>query len=328
MTSEVRVDPLTGLRTIVAAARAGRPGALARVTPPGPIDPAADPFAPGNEERTPPELARTDDGAGGWLVRVVPNRYPAVVADAPVPERSAKPDLFTALPATGAHEVIVNAPDPAQALADLPAEQVGRAVAMWRARMREHAGAAYVHLHVNEGAAGGASLPHTHAQLTALPFVPALVARERERFGAYMTRTMGGDLLADLVQEEVRLRERIVAIDDEAVLLAPYASPSPYALTLVPRVPRPRFEEDGPDGAGLLHRGLRALAERFGASPPLTLWARTAPDGAERFCWRIEIRPRLAAEAGLELGTGLHLNPVAPETAAAELRELVGATAA
>ena len=79
---------------------------------------------------------------------------------------------------------------------------------VWRERMRAHADAAYVHLIVNERREAGASLPHTHAQLYALDFVPAAVARERERFGAYATRTMGGNLLGDLVQEEVRRRER------------------------------------------------------------------------------------------------------------------------
>ena len=59
---------------------------------------------------------------------------------------------------------------------------------------------------VNERREAGASLPHTHAQLYALDFVPAEVARERERAGAYATRTMGQDLLEDLVAEEVRLR--------------------------------------------------------------------------------------------------------------------------
>ena len=86
-----------------------------------------------------------------------------------------------------------------------------------------------MHLIVNERREAGASLPHTHAQLYALDFVPARVARERERFGAYATRTMGGNLLADLVQEEVRRRERIVAIDDEAVLHG--------ALRLAPALP-------------------------------------------------------------------------------------------
>src|SRR5256885_1085528 len=80
--------------------------------------------------------------------------------------------------------------------------------------------------------AAGASLPHTHAQLYALDFVPAAVARERERFGAYATRTMGQNLLADLVAEEVRLQERVVAIDADAVLMAPYASRMPFQLML------------------------------------------------------------------------------------------------
>jgi UDPglucose--hexose-1-phosphate uridylyltransferase len=147
------------------------------------------------------------------------------------------------------------------------------------------------------------------------------VARERERFGAYAQRTMGGNLLQDLVQEEVKLRERVVAIDDEAVLLAPYGARFPFQLLLAPRRPRARFEEEGPSGAALLHDGLRRLSRRLGASPPLNLWVRTAPRGADRFCWRIDVVPRLTNLAGLELGTGVHLNIVSPEKAAAELRE-------
>jgi UDPglucose--hexose-1-phosphate uridylyltransferase len=254
-------------------------------------------------------------------VRAVPNLYPALEPDAQEPERSAAPDLYTALPARGRHEVIVNAPDPVLSLADLQPEQVVAAAGAWRERMRAHGDAAHVHLIVNERREAGASLPHTHAQLYALGFVPQVVARERERFGAYATRTMGGNLLADLVQSEVRMRERIVAIDDEAVLMAPYASRLPYQLMLVPRRPRPKFEDDGPLGAALLHDGLRRLARRFGASPPLNLWVRTAPRDAEHFCWRIDVLPRLTNVAGLEMGTGVHMNIVAPEQAAAELRD-------
>ena len=152
--------------------------------------------------------------------------------------------------------------------------------------------------------------------------MPAAVARERERFSAHAVRTMGANLLEDLVADEVRRRERIVAIDDEAVLLCPYASRHPFQLMLAPRRRRDRFEDDGPTGAALLHRGLRLLQQRFGASPPLSLWVRTAPRGADRFCWRIDVAPRLRETGGLELGTGLAYNPVAPERAAAELRDL------
>lgn len=326
---EIRVDALTGLRVVLAPERAGRGGAGTgfAVPPTAPVPADDDPFAPGNEDRTPPELAadgppdRAPD-TPGWATRVVPNRFPALVPDPDGVEAHARPELFTALPARGAHEVIVNAPDPVMTLAELSAAQVGVAVARWRERMRAHAEAAYVHVHVNERPEGGASRAHTHAQLYALDFVPALVARERERFGAYATRTMGSNLLGDLLQEEVRMRERLVAIGEDAVLLAPFASRAPYQLMLVPRVPRMRFEEETADGvAALLHDGLARLARRFGAPPPVTLWVRTAPRGAEHFCWHIDVLPRLTPLAGLELGTGVHLNVVAPETAAAELRD-------
>ena len=325
---EVRVDPLTGLKTIIAGERATRPVGGPTTTPADPIAPENDPFAEGHEDRTPPEVfairsQESEPNGRGWQVRVVPNLFPALDAESPVPERDASPDLFTAQPATGAHEVVINAPDPVVSLAELSVDQVRLAVDVWRERMRHHAPtAAYVHVLVNERREGGASLPHTHAQVYALPFVPASIARERERFGAYAVRTMGGNLLADYLQEEVRRRDRIVAIDDDAVCLAPYASRLPYQLMIVPRTARPDFHADGPTGAALLHTALTKLRTRFGTSPPLNLWVRTAPQGADSYCWRIDVLPRLTHLAGLELGTGVHLNIVPPELAASELREL------
>jgi UDPglucose--hexose-1-phosphate uridylyltransferase len=323
---EIRIDPLSGLRAIVATEHAAAwPGDEAAVTPADPIDPADDPFAEGNEDRTQPELYALRPGGGapdtpGWTVRVVPAAGPQPADGAGAPARDAHPHLFTALPARADDEVIVNGPQPVGSLSELPAEQLQAAVDVWRERMSAH-GAAYAHLAVDERAEAGASQPHTHAQLCALDFVPAIVARERERFGAHATRTMGGNLLDDLVQEEVRRRKRIVAIDDEAVLMCPYASRMPFALMLVPRRRRERFEDEGPTGARLLHDGLSRLRRRFGASPPLNLWVRTAPRDADRFCWHIDVVPRLAPLAGLELATGVHVNPVAPERAAAELRD-------
>lgn len=325
---EIRIDPLSGHRTIVAGERSRRPGGEPTCTPPEPIDRARDPFAEGHEDRTPPELyAVRPEGlpdSPGWQVRVVPNLYPALVSagarPAPV-EPQSRPELFTALPATGVHEVIVNGPQPVLSLADLPVQQVIAAVEVWRERMRVHSECAYLQLIVNERREAGASLPHTHAQLYGLDFVPAAVARERERSAAYTTRTMGQSLLGDLLAEEVRRRERIVAIDDDAVLIAPYASRLPFQLMLVPRRPCPRFEDDGPSGAALLHEGLCRLARRLGSSPPLNLWVRTAPRGTDHFCWRIDVMPRLTHLAGLELSTDLNLNIVAPEHAAALLRD-------
>ena len=329
---ELRIDPLTGLRTIVAADRATRPGGGWSIPDRPPVDPEADPFLEGHEDRTPPEVFALRPGGGspdgpGWTVRAVPNLYPSLAGDHaaapadPLASGRGEPDLFRARQATGSNEVIVNAPVAVSSLLELEPEQVEIAMEGWRERIRAHPEAAYVHVSVNEGREAGASLPHTHAQLYALPFVPAAVARERERFTAYWDRTQGRNLLEDLLQEEVRRRERVVAIDSEAVAVAPFASRVPFQLQLIPRRPRARFEDDGPLGARLLHDVLGRLRAVLGKLPPINLWVRTAPRGAEHFCWRIDLLPRLTQLAGLELGTGVNLNIVAPERAAEALRE-------
>jgi UDPglucose--hexose-1-phosphate uridylyltransferase len=280
---EIRIDPLTGARVIVA---------------PAPLPPGV--AAGTTDRRTAPAFVRLLDPGS---------------ADPPAQDN---PELFVALAARGAHELLPVGSEPVHSLAELAVEDMAGAVESWRERMRAHDGAAYVHVSVDERL----DADPVRAQLHALGFVPAPVARERERFSAYAVRTMGANLLEDLVADEVRRRERIVAIDDEAVLWCPYASQHPYQLMLAPRRRRERFQDDGATGAALLHRGLRLLRARFGSSPPLSLWVRTAPRGADRFCWRIDVVPRLFAAGGLELGTGLAHNPVAPEHAAGELREL------
>jgi UDPglucose--hexose-1-phosphate uridylyltransferase len=272
-------------------------------------------------------------------VRSVPNLFPVLssqFSDLSSPEsglassvdplaesrRTTEPDLFGSQPAEGAHEVIVSTPRHETSLAGLSVDELGIALDGWRERMRAVGeGSSYVHLIVNEGPLAGASLEHTHAQLYGLRFVPADIARERERTAAYHQRTMGSHLLGDVATEEVRRRERLVAIDDEALLICPWASRSPFELRIVPRRPAPAFETEGEGGAAMLATALRALGAVLGRVPQYNLWIRTAPRGTEEFCWHIDLLPRLTIRAGFELGTGVDINTYAPERAASDLRE-------
>lgn len=326
MAHEIRLDPLSGSRTIIASERATRPGDVKTSIEEQSIDVDRDPFAVGNETKTPPErfALRSQPDQTHWQTRVFENLYPTLKPDADTPTPSGRPELFQAHAAQGAHEVVVNCSRPVTHLNELTEPELDAAISTWQARMRTYQDAAYTHLIVNEGSAAGASLPHTHAQLFALPFVPTEIARERERFSAYAAQTMGGNLLQDLIQEEVRQGDRIIAIDKDAVLFAPYAARLPYELALAPRKPQPHFAHEAKGvSTPLLRTALQLLKQHFGASPPLNLWIRTAPQGADHYCWRIVIVPRLTHLAGLELGTGLQVNIVAPETAAAQLRSIM-----
>ena len=186
----------------------------------------------------------------------------------------------------------------------------GGGVARADARPRR---AACVHLIVNERARPAHQLPTPTRSCTRWTSCPAAIARERERFGAYATRTMGGNLLADLVQEEVRRRERIVA--DRRRGGADGAVRRPGALPADDRArgrPRARFEDDGPTGAA--HAARRAAAagararRRAAAATSGCAPRRAAPStsaGGSTSC------PRLTHLAGLELGAGVHINIVA-----------------
>jgi UDPglucose--hexose-1-phosphate uridylyltransferase len=353
---EIRLDQLTGLRTILSPARADRPFDFRGLpTEPNEDARAKCPFCEGREDRTPPEIWADRPGGGdpdtpGWRVRAVPNLYPALAqvweddaATAPqggaetgegfaavgdplrATSRGREPDLFRASVATGFHEVIVNSPKHHTSLGQLDDAELTAAVSGWRERMRAYAErAAYLQLIVNEGREAGASLEHSHAQLYALPFVPAAVARERERFASYNQQTMGGDLLAGIASEEVRRRERLVAIDDDALLICPWASRSPFELRIVPRNPAASFERDGEVGLGMLRTALRALEARFETVPQFNAWTITAPRAAETFHWHLDIAPRIGVRAGFEMSTGVELNVFPPERAASELREALG----
>jgi UDPglucose--hexose-1-phosphate uridylyltransferase len=343
---EIRIDQLTGARVLLTPGRAERPEQFG-VKPWHP-EPAGDcPFCEGSEGTTPPELdADRPDGSApdgpGWRTRAVPNQFPALVPEAEgdteqagpsaafsssadpllASSRRAEPDMFVSRPAVGHHEVIVNSPRHVSSLAQLDEAEIAAAVEAWRRRMVAHSDSAYVQLILNQGPESGASIEHSHAQLGAASFVPAAVARERERFNSYRERTAGASLLGEVLREEIRRGDRLVAIDDEVALICPWASRFPYELRLIPRRPSPSFERDEV-GASMLHRAVDALDALFEGSLQLNLWVKTAPRGVEHFHWHLDLAPRLESSSSFEMATGVDINVVPPETAAAKLREAI-----
>ncbi len=179
-------------------------------------------------------------------------------------------------------------------MAELDDEQFAAAVATWRERMRAHADAAYVQLIVNEGGGAGASLEHTHAQLYALPFVPAAVARERERAGAYGERT-AGRRPAQRRPGRGGAPPRAAGRDRRRG-----GADLPLGLALAVRAAGDPAARGGPlratttAGAAMIRTAMRVLADRFGGPPELNLWVRTAP--ARRRALPLARRHRPAAD--------------------------------
>ncbi len=181
----------------------------------------------------------------------------------------------------------------------------------------------YLQVVQNWGAQAGARTNHLCLDLYDLPQVPHRVAEELGGAARYVIRE-GGCPYCRAVKEEVRGGDRLVYEDEFAVAYAPYASRSPFEIWIVPRRHEADFaratEADLGSTAEALRRVLGRLARLDG--PPHNLVLHTAPL-RERvdatYHWHWELHPRLREIAGLEIGTGLPVNPVAPEDAVEEL---------
>ncbi|BAS28816.1 galactose-1-phosphate uridylyltransferase [Limnochorda pilosa] len=346
---ELREDPWTGRWVLIASERSQRPHDAPRQRPDPPRRGNC-PFCPGHEGETPPEvfragaddLARLDAsrkpsrepaGEAAWQVRVVPNRYPMVRSEMG-PETLAWGGRAR-VPAFGVHEVIVDSPDHGSAFHQLSLEARRLVLAVVRQRLAVHyqdRRLEQVVLFKNWGREAGASLEHPHLQLIGLPWVPPRVRRELVRSGEHL-RTGGGCLLCRIVEEELQEGARVVAADDAMVLLAPFASGSPYEVWLVPRLHRARFEATAPDERDALARWIGWLTGRVEGllGPVAHNWVlHTAPRRGRGFLegqeleagyhWHVEFRPRVTVPAGFEWGAGVDVNVVAPEQAAEWLR--------
>lgn len=309
---------------IVAPERAARPDTFRPVEAepaPRPVPADACPFCPGNESMTPPEVARTGGGrpdTPGWRVRVVPNLYPMVAGEpARVPGGSSR--FHDAVRAGGRHEVAVLSPDHHRSLADLTGVEVEEVFEVMASRMRTHLddGHEYVQVLVNHGKAAGASIEHPHTQLVAVGVRPPSVVAEAERIADAPICPV-----CRAVAEDADGAAPLFVAAAGARIWCPWWSGVPFEVMIAPRGHEPRFEHTHGMGEvarsvghalGLLRKALGDVAHN--------LVVHTSPGRiGDDFHWHVHVWPRLVIQAGFEQGTGILVNQVPPEHAAAALR--------
>jgi UDPglucose--hexose-1-phosphate uridylyltransferase len=182
----------------------------------------------------------------------------------------------------------------------------------------------YVQVVQNWGAEAGARTNHLCLDLYDLPLIPHRVAEELGGAARFVIRE-GECPWCRLVRDESVRRDRLVWEDAATVAIAPWASRSPFEIWLVPRRHEADFGRADTDDVAATAAALRHVIGLVGRTldgPPYNLVLHTSPL-RERvdttFHWHWELHPRLREVAGLELGTGLPVNPIAPEEAVEEL---------
>ncbi|MCW2922046.1 MAG: galactose-phosphate uridylyltransferase [Thermoleophilia bacterium] len=280
-------DPITGDVRLVAPGRAARLGRSS----------SGCPFCPGHEDATPTETGRiaarahVDAGASldaGWSARSFPNLYPL----------------------TDPHEVLVPTPRHVTAWRDLTLPELEAGLELLLERRRALlAPDRYVHAFVNDGIQAGASLQHVHAQLVS---VPAGTHAERLTRGVRMVDDHCAlcDLMGAPTSPYLVERGRHLALVAHplpriagALLVTPLTHASTIGMDVLAEL------------AALLHRALQVAAR----DTAINLWI--VADEAAQAHWYVELQPRTAYLAGVELALGLNVVGADPLAAAAHARE-------
>lgn len=320
--SQLRLNLLTGRWVTVVPSRANRNTDFAPRATQVENDPDREcPFCPGGSHQDDVPLLETKDASGNWKMRVVPNRYPAFEGQESLAVRNLGP-VHVMAEASGTHEVFVFSPDHTVRLDMFTDDVIKELMTSLKSRFVAHANTPnirYTQAIVNHGREAGASLSHPHGQLLGLPFVPGEILEEERAF----ERFKGGCIVCTTVEAESN-SERFVLDNEHAVVVCPFWSSGPYELLIMPKSHQLHLTDSSDDelfGVGIAIRdGLAHLVKTLG-DIAFNLVFHTAPSHhAGVYHWHCHLWPKLTTTAGFERGTGVMINIVAPETAAAELR--------
>ncbi len=346
---EIRINPIVPSESVlIATARGMRPR---KAEEPAPRDTRKRvetcPFCRGNETMTPPTL-RVYPEQGPWEIRIVENLYPVLGADDDSAHWSF--GLQQVVAGYGRHEVMIDHHEHGAALHEMSAAHLAQLFAAYRTRMEElytnDARLKYVLVFKNFGPAAGASIAHTHSQVIATPVVPENVHNELMASRDYYAKhhrcifcTLIDEALSyeatlyDRASGEIRRRlnvgQYVVERGARFIAIKPFASRFEWEIHILPLTHQSDFTQASADDLADLGRVLRRSMARLDAvlgGAQYNYFLHSLPRGtAQSDChasyhWHLEICPRTSIPTGFELGSGLFVNTISPEQAAATLR--------
>lgn len=327
--SELRYDKVSNRWVVIAAGRANRPHDDWKETPPA--SKREDPFDPKRvrPDEVTDQVRNTDhtkyEEPSAWKALSVWNTYPIVSPD------HGQPDLQgDKISGYGFHEIVIHSPDLDKNFEDFTAEQTRAVLELYLKRYNRLSHQPYikhVQIFTNRGVEAGASIPHPHSQIVALPIVPPYIAELIEAGRLHSQKD--GDVCQDEVETEISAATRIVHENSNFLVYCPYAPHADYHIRIMPKQTGAHFNE-------ITELQLEHLSEiinltfkrlnRIAGEPPYNAFIRTAPVDVKEdelcgFRWHIDIIPHLSTPGGLEISTGMDVITVFPEDAAHALRQ-------
>ncbi|MBI3592091.1 MAG: HIT domain-containing protein [Nitrospirae bacterium] len=285
------------------------------------------PFCAGNEAKTPDERYAVHDEKG-WKVRVVLNKFSVLSREG---ERlRTNTGLKKNVNGVGIHEVVIETPAHNLTSATMPVEQLEKIIQTYKDRLIEiykDPRVEHVMIFKNSGHDSGTSIEHSLSQMVGLPITPRQVRSRIESVMRFFDDN-GECLMCRTINDELTDGHRILFNTDHFVSFVPYAAVSPFHVWVFPKRHSGSFADIRADEIWDLASNLKAVMSRLyhGLANPdfnyIIKSGKPSQTDSEYIHWYLTVVPRIAMTSGFELGSGMFINPILPETSAAFLRNV------
>ncbi|MFH0856520.1 MAG: DUF4931 domain-containing protein [bacterium] len=306
MKPEIRKDYIQDRYVIIAPARKKRPHDIEK---PHIVNaaPAVCAFCPEQVNKVHDLL--TIGTKNKWDIKVIKNIYPAVTLDNPK--------------AYGVQEVIIETPEHFKELDVLCDEHVSELLNVYALRTKEilkNKKIEYILIFKNNGGKAGASLAHSHSQIFATAFLPPHLIDKSQRMQEYKLRN-GTCVFCDVIKKEAA-SPRFVFKDKYIIAFTPYASMHNYEIWIMPLRHIDNItcltENERDSFAKILKKILKKISA---LGLPYNFYFHQVRNDEDQHLY-MKITPRGSVWAGVEIGSGLVINPVSPEDAAKYYRNI------
>lgn len=300
--SEIRKDYLLNKYVIITPGRAKRPRDVKEQTIVERV--AQCPFCP--EKINPKNILDLVSAPEGGIISLK-NIFPAVTLD------NEK--------AYGAQEVIIETPDHKKELHDLPEAQIEQLLRMYAKRtaaLSKIKNIEYILCFKNQGSKAGASIVHAHSQVFATDMMPPDINEELELARGYREK-YETCAYCDVIEKELKSPRKIYE-DKIIAAFAPYASQFHYEAWIFTKRHLDNITKlNDAEFKAFAHALKKILLKLSQLNLSFNYFLHQAVADADQHFY-LKIQPRDSVWAGVELGSGLVINSVAPEQAAKFMR--------
>lgn len=243
-----------------------------------------------------------------WSINVIKNIYPAV--------------SLNNKKAYGQQEVVIETSDHTLELEDLSVTQIADLLEAYSIRTKEiskNKKIEYILIFKNDGGVAGASLKHSHSQIFATNFLPPHLLDKSQRQQAYKIKH-NHCVYCDVIAKESK-GPRLVYRDKEVVAFTPYASMFNYEVWIMPIAHRDNITElTGPEKKSFAKILKHILLKIGQLNLPYNFYFHQIINDNDQHLY-MKIVPRGSVWAGVEIGSGLIINPIDPDDAASFYRQ-------